>query len=131
VNKQIVEEEEKRRTWLSSPVRYPNFKLHSIHASRSSAAAACRRRSQLSMNSLLYVRVAPKSTSSTCGRRGVVKRHGKRKEVEESGEEMAKRKGERGREERKKTTHLPRLTIPQKIRPIRISLHRSKLKQFL
>lgn len=52
-------------TWFSAPVRYPSFKLHSMQASLSSDAAACRSRSQESMNSFEYSRVAPKSTSST------------------------------------------------------------------
>jgi len=53
-------------TSFSSPVRYPRFRLISAHAVRSSNAAAWRRRSQLSIKSFLYSRVAPKSTRDSC-----------------------------------------------------------------
>ena len=38
-------------TSFSSPVRYPSFRLHSMHASRLPVAAEWRRESHLSMNS--------------------------------------------------------------------------------
>lgn len=59
-------------TWASSmisvscPVKYPSFMLHSMHASRSPDIAASRRQNHLSINSLEYSLLAPKSTSSTC-----------------------------------------------------------------
>jgi hypothetical protein len=95
-------------TWFSCPVKYPSFRLHSTHASLSSDAAACSSRSQLSMNSFEYSRVAPKSTSSTC------------RFFQLCGYGICS-----------SFTNLPCLGVPEKIGPIRICLHGPEFKEFL
>ena len=53
-------------TSVSCPVKYPSFMLHPMHASWSPDIAASSRQNHLSINSLEYSLLAPKSTSSTC-----------------------------------------------------------------